>query len=297
MTSWGTGFDNVSPNWVPNFQQVDNYPETNSIYQRLREHNRCNHNDYQNNGVNGGASDSMSKLENGIMYGTVRNNQTDIPMVVFLALIGNDVCTGHENSLERMTTPEDFYENTLVTLRYLDDKLPAGSTVFISGLADGRLLYAQMHNRIHPLGTFKQNVRFRDFYDFMDCLEISPCRGWLQTNSTLRDLHSERARELSQSAKTVVRDFPIWKNFKIEYYDFDLAKMSEMWLSKGGKSVQDIIDPFDGFHPSQVGMSMQAEYIWKELLEGKEDVIGIRNPYNEFIDNIFGEFQYHGNKN
>jgi len=294
MTSWGTGIDNVSPKWTPNFQQIDSYPNTNSIYNRMRDHNRCNHNDYQNNGVNGGATDSMTWPERGIMYGMVRNTTNDLPMVVFLALIGNDVCTGHEDSLNRMTTPEDFYDRTLVTLNYLDEKLPKGSAVFISGLADGRLLYAQMHNKIHPLGQFKQNVRFKDFYDFMDCLEVSPCRGWLQTNATLRDLHSERARELSQSAKAVVRDYPIWDNFETGYYDFDLAKMGEMWLSRGGKSMQDIIDPFDGFHPSQVGMSMQAEYMWEELLEGKDDIIGARNPNNEKIDALFGDFQFHG---
>merc|ERR1711879_160457 len=171
---------------------------------------------------------------------------------------------------------------------------PKRSSVFISGLADGRLLYAQMHNKIHPLGSFKKNVKFRDFYDFMDCLEISPCRGWLQTNATLRELHSERARELSQSAKAVVRDFPKWENFGVEYYDFDLAKMSDMWIKRGGKNVQDIIDPFDGFHPSQVGMSMQAEYMWEELLQDREDIIGRKNPNNQVIEELFDEFQFHG---
>lgn len=49
------------------------------------------------------------------------------------------------------------------------------------GLADGDLLFDYLHNATHPLG-----VTYADVYDFLNCLEISPCWGWLNTNDTVR---------------------------------------------------------------------------------------------------------------
>jgi len=46
-----------------------------------------------------------------------------------------------------MTTPEDYAENTMVTLNYLDANLPNGSVVIINGLADGRVLWTNMNDR------------------------------------------------------------------------------------------------------------------------------------------------------
>ena len=101
--SWGTGFENVKPNYEVDFTSTNNVPDTNSLYMRMREWNRCSHNDYQNNGVNGGDSVNMQK-DHGIMYSATRNNKTDLPLVVPLAVIGNDICNGHDDTLERMTT-------------------------------------------------------------------------------------------------------------------------------------------------------------------------------------------------
>ena len=52
-----------------------------------------------------------------------------------------------------MTTPEEFYAHQLKVLKYLDDKVPAGSVVVALGLIDGHILYETMHNHIHPLGA------------------------------------------------------------------------------------------------------------------------------------------------
>jgi acyloxyacyl hydrolase len=61
----------------------------NSIYQRMRARNLCNHRDYQNIGVNGGATDNMAP-PNGIIT-ALQRTKADAPANVFYALIGNDV--------------------------------------------------------------------------------------------------------------------------------------------------------------------------------------------------------------
>ena len=260
----------------------------------MREWNRCAHNDYQNNGVNGGDSVNMQK-ENGIMYSATRNNQTDQPLVVPLAVIGNDICNGHDDTLERMTTPEMFYSSTKNTLEYLDDMLPAGSSVLISGLVDGRVLWGIMNNLIHPIGRLNNDVRYRDLYGYLECLEVSPCMGWLTGNSTLRDLSSERARELTMAAKQIVNDYPVWKNFKTYYYDFDVLRIAQKWMLAGEGVLADMIDPVDGFHPSQTGMALQAEFMWDEIMmPNVVEMLGEKNPYNDQIIEKFGDDQVHG---
>ena len=50
----------------------------------------------------------------------------------------------------------------------------------ITGLADGRILYNTLHNKEHPIG----NITYSTLYDFLNCLEISPCWGWCNSNET-----------------------------------------------------------------------------------------------------------------
>lgn len=61
-----------------------------SLYQQMVDLNKCGHRDFQNIAVNGGSSGNMHE----IMHGLARNKTLDYPMVVVLALIGNDVCNG-----------------------------------------------------------------------------------------------------------------------------------------------------------------------------------------------------------
>ena len=137
------------------------------------------------------------------LYSTTRNNETDNPVIAIVALVGNDVCNGHDDTLDRQTTPQAFYDHMLTTMQHLDSVLPQGSTVFWSGEVDGRILYGGMHDKTHPLGEMYQNVRYKDLYDYLNCLEISPCMGWLTTNGTLREATSKRAREQTLSMKAV----------------------------------------------------------------------------------------------
>lgn len=69
-----------------------------------------------------------------------------------------------------MTKVDEFRNNTLKTLTYLDSILPKGSHVVFIGLADGLVLYDVLHNRTHPIG-----VTYEVVYDYLNCLDISPC--------------------------------------------------------------------------------------------------------------------------
>lgn len=108
MCSWGTGHVTLDKcpyqNLVPG---VDTTHAT-SIYTQLRERNRCNTNDFQNIGVNGARITSSMKL----IESLARNPNTDHQLLVYLALIGNDVCNGHPG-FGSMTTPDTFYEKAM----------------------------------------------------------------------------------------------------------------------------------------------------------------------------------------
>jgi acyloxyacyl hydrolase len=113
--SWVTGyFDKDVTDLTPG--PVD------SIYKRMVQRNKCVHRDYQNVAVNGASSNNVLNY----MQRLSRNQTTDEPLLVFFALIGNDVC-GEHPGLDRQTTPEKFYANIKNGLDFLETKLPANS--------------------------------------------------------------------------------------------------------------------------------------------------------------------------
>lgn len=69
-------------------------------------------------------------------------------MIAVYALIGNDVCNGHPDTIAHMTTPEAMEAASHDTLVQLEKTLPKGSHVFLMGLADGRVLYETMADRV-----------------------------------------------------------------------------------------------------------------------------------------------------
>ena len=109
------------------------YPSR-SIYKYLRDWNLCNNNDFQNIGVNGGDAGNTW----GNIMALKRNAKEDYPLLMFLELIGNDVC---KDSFDRMTKPEQFKIDILKLLDHLDTVVPAGSHLIILGLGDGDILY------------------------------------------------------------------------------------------------------------------------------------------------------------
>lgn len=119
-----------------------------------------------------------------------RSKENDYPLLLFLELVGNDVC--NHKSLDGQTKPAEFKANIMKLLGYLDSVLPSGSHVFLFGLVDGRILFDTLHNRIHPL-----NVTYTKVYELLNCLEISPCWGWLNSNETIRNISSEHASLLN----------------------------------------------------------------------------------------------------
>jgi acyloxyacyl hydrolase len=72
-----------------------------SVYKYLRNWNLCNNNDYHNIGVNGGDSGNSW----GNIKALKRDPKNDHPMLMFMELIGNDVCA---KSFDSMTTVEHF---------------------------------------------------------------------------------------------------------------------------------------------------------------------------------------------
>ncbi len=208
--SWGTG--HVTPEECP-YQRPIPGNENNaiiSLYTQMRDRNRCNHNDFQNIGVNGARITSSMQLANAM----ARNPENDNPLLVWLALIGNDICNGHPD-FTHMTSPENFYTHAMETLTALDQVVPAGSHVVSLALFDGELLYQTMHNHIHPVGT-----KYQQMYDFMNCLEENPCWGWLNSNATVRRISTVWSNNLNRVYQNISnhQDF---KNFKFIFYSPD----------------------------------------------------------------------------
>lgn len=179
-----------------------------SIYKKLRKWNLCNNNDFQNIAVNGGDSGNTW----GNIKALKRDQNNDHPVIFFLELIGNDVCG---SSPSGYTPLDKFKENILRLLSWLDTKLPKGSHVVILGLADGDLLFDNLHGTIHPL-----DVSYDQVYDFLNCLKISPCAGWLNTNHEIRLRTTAWAKKLSQEYKNIISEGYTYKNFDFVYYDF-----------------------------------------------------------------------------
>lgn len=190
-----------------------------SIYLKLWERNHCNHRDYQNLAKNGADSfEANSKL----IKSMARDQKLDQPALVFYSLVGNDVCQARPD-LSNLTTPQEMRRNVLETLKGLDERLPNGSHVILTGLADGRILYDSLHNRTHPIGSLRNDVTYEHFYDFMNCLQVSPCFGWMNSNKTIRDLTSERAAQLSAVLKNVAETMK-YENFDVYFFDCPLEE-------------------------------------------------------------------------
>ncbi|KFV04103.1 PREDICTED: acyloxyacyl hydrolase, partial [Pterocles gutturalis] len=254
---------------------------TDSLYLRLRRRNRCNHRDLQNISQNGGSSGNLLYL----IKSLARNQLLDNPAIVIYATIGNDVCNGNRDTLAHMTTPKAMFSNVLQALRYLDSCLPNGSHVILTGLVDGRFLWDNLHDRYHPLGQLNRDITYSQLYAFLNCLEVSPCSGWLTPNETLRNLTSERALQLSNVLKEIAGSEK-FANFDVFYMDFPLRQTAEEWHKMGGEPWQ-LIEPVDGFHPSQIAAALGTSITWQKMLLEWPQVLGKENPFNDQIEAIF----------
>jgi acyloxyacyl hydrolase len=251
-----------------------------SIYQRMRARNLCAHRDYQNVGVNGARTSSMAP-PNGIVGSLARNQTTDAPLLAIFALIGNDVCDSRASDAS-WTSVVDFKANVLRSLDALDATLPSGSHVAFVGLVDGRVLYNTTHTLTHPLG-----LTYPEVYDFLNCNKCSPCFGWLNSNSTWRDRASERAAVLSAVYDDIIAT-RTYAHFDMYRVKVDWVKIIADYVAVGGVAA-DVIEPVDGFHPSQTGNFLLAETVWEDLLANKPSFLGAVNPHNADIARVFGD--------
>ena len=193
-----------------------------SIYLKLWERNHCNHRDYQNVARNGAASFDANLL----VKSMARDQKRDQPALVFSALFGNDVCTC-EADLHNMTTPEEMHKNVMETLRGLDKRLPNGSHVILLSLADGRFIYETVHKHIHPVGELRGDLTYENLFNFLNCLQISPCFGWLNSNATIRNETSERAARLSEVLKFVAKTTK-FENLDVNFLNLSLEELIEV---------------------------------------------------------------------
>ncbi|XP_053323687.1 acyloxyacyl hydrolase [Spea bombifrons] len=256
---------------------------TKSLYLQLRKWNRCNHRDYQNIARNGGSSHNVYQYVESL----ARNQELDKPVVVFYAMVGNDVCNSNQDTLKYMTTPQEMKSNVLTTLEYLDSRLPNGSHVVLVQLADGRFLWDSIHDRYHPIGQLNKNVKYKHVYNFLSCLKINPCEGWMTENETLRNLTTERADQLSSVLSEIASSYK-FKHFKVFYFDNLYQKVTVEW-SKLGREPWELIEPVDGFHPSQIASAVGAEIIWKEALLKWPELFGKENAHNKEITAKFAD--------
>lgn len=280
--SWGTA--HVSTEDCPYQHPVPGIDGITSLYTQLRARNRCNHNDFQNIGVNGARITSSMQLVNAMS----RTQADDHPLLVWLALIGNDICNGHP-TFDTMTEPDEFYAHAMETLTKLDTVVPAGSHVVALALFDGELLYQTMHNHVHPVGAHYSSV-----YDFMNCLGENPCWGWLNSNETVRRISTLKSNQLNRVYQNI-SDSQSFTNFKFIFFSPNWVSIFDEYTATG-QPLTDLIEPADGFHPSQTGNALFAKKFFEFLETDHPEAIGPINPFNAEIDARFFSQQAKGKK-
>jgi acyloxyacyl hydrolase len=220
-----------------------------------------------------------------IMKALSRNPDKDVPMLVIYSLVGNDVCNGHPDTIDHMTTVDEMYVNVMTALEYIDTILPKGSHVLTTGLANGSLLYDLLHDRMHPFGRVGTPFTYPQMYDYLSCLQISPCNGWLSSNDTLRALTTQRAVDLSQAVRNASYTYQP-KNYDIAYTDFPFDAVIQEWIAQGGEPWQ-LIESVDGFHINQYGHATVSDVLWRWLQKEKPQWLPTLNPHNTDIERIF----------
>jgi len=179
-----------------------------------------------------------------------------------------------------MTTPDEFYSHAMETLTALDQQLPAGSHVVALALFDGELLYDTMHARQHPVGS-----TYEDFYDLMNCEEENPCWGWLNSDREVRANTTKISNSLNDVYQNI-SDTQTFQNFKFIFYDPSWVKLFSDYAA-AGNDMADLIEPSDGFHPSQAGNGLFAQKFFEYLDKFHPEALGPVNPHNEEIDRLF----------
>nr|CCC93635.1 putative GPI inositol deacylase precursor [Trypanosoma congolense IL3000] len=270
MLSSLTGFRSTS-GYFPNFEG----PMV-SVYGKLLERNRCNHRDYQNIGHNGAASGNLLDF----LKQVVRNrNESVKPAYVFFSMIGNDVCIPPPNFF----TPEHYYQSVSDAVKEADNFLPRGSYVIIVPIADARLVIESVVDRIHPIGKLNNDVTYGNLYDYLNCLKASPCWGWLNSNPAVRNEAWRNASAMNAMIPRIVNESANLKNIKV----FALTDPVSWALENFDGPLWRLVDPVDGFHPSQIATALIGERIFAQLQS--LGILTPENPFNADIQRRFGD--------
>ncbi|KNC46423.1 surfactant protein B containing protein [Thecamonas trahens ATCC 50062] len=269
--SWGTGFANVT---------YHGYPDTVSVYSHMLERNLCMHRDFQNTGVNGARSGAEAGGSHPLIKDIARNQKTDKPVLFILDQAGNDVCNSR-TAVDHMTSAAQFKANYLEMLEFLDATLPAGSHVVLMGLAQGTVLYDTMHNRTHPIG-----VPYTSVYSFLNCLQISPCAGWLNTNASIRAATQAHADLLSSTLEALVANVSgNYANFDMTYISFSTL-INDLFDTLPPSEHYTLINPVDSFHPAQIAAPVLGRIVWDHIPDEFKPAV---NPNNAKIAALFGD--------
>ena len=169
-----------------------------------------------------------------------------------------------KKSSPRLTGGTEEFQN-------LDTILAPGSHVIIMGVVDGRVLFDTLQDALHPIGT-----TYTDFYDFLNCLDTSPCWGWMNSNQTIRDASSARAFQYNAAYAQIIAA-ETYKNFDLHFVFPDYAAIIAAWVADGGSALE-LIEPVDGFHPSQTGNMLLANMLWEFV---KANVPQAMGPINQ----------------
>jgi len=93
-----------------------------------------------------------------------------------------------------------------------------------------------MHNRIHPIGSTNQDVTYSTFYDYLNCLEVSPCAGWMNSNKTVRDALSGTAAAMRDKLPIIIEEIRgKLENIEVFYFGDILDEAIQEFLAKGGE--------------------------------------------------------------
>lgn len=130
------------------------------------------------------------------------------------------------------------------------------------------------------------DITYEDLYTFLNCLEVSPCWGWMNSNATWRQRTTERAYQLNNALQDLVAN-NTFENMTVVYVDY-LPNVLDYWTANGGEIWQ-LIEPVDGFHPNQIANALSTAITWNLTLEQYPQLIPNVNPHNEEIQKIFGD--------
>ena len=77
-----------------------------------------------------------------------------------------------------------------------------------------------------------------------------------------------------------------FSNFTFIFHQPDWRTYIADYVAGGGEAA-DLIEPIDGFHPSQAGNQYLASALWDFLLQNHPEALGPVNPHNEEIARRF----------